>query len=237
MLIPFEVQLLAGAWLFYLFDASLLLYGNELIFSVCRGRWAFANGSDVHILRKRPYLPNPLLPGMPIFRVCWGASLRGASGGPETLAAFLRALRPLQWLLALFFCILWGGLGWVALGHTAFLLPLILLVYGNALLLVVVLVCLRVRLGLDRKTVAKLAFDALACPPLALNLVRKISLARPLAGDPVDFARQALSPAAFAGLIETLCQRLDAKLLALPEEDARRAEIVAYRKKLKEQLP
>lgn len=236
MLIPFEVQLLAGACFFYLFDASLLLYGNELVFSVCRGHWTFAAGSDVHILRKRPYLPNPLLPGMPIFRVCWGAG-KSQHCGPETLAAFLRALRPLQWLQALFFCILWGGLGWVALGHTAFLLPLILLVYSNVLLLVVALVCLRSRLGLNGKMVAKLAFDAMACPPLALNLVRKITLAHQLAGDPVDFAKQAFSQPVFAGLIETLCQRLDAKLLALPEEDARRAEITAYRKKLKEQLP
>ena len=37
-------------------------------------------------------------------------------------------------------------------------------------------------LGIDRRTVAWLAFESVACPPHAINLVRKLSLRHPQAG-------------------------------------------------------
>lgn len=235
-MVSFEVQLFAGALFIYLFDATLLLYGNELIFAVQGKRWYFKTGSAIQILRKNPYLPNPLQPGIPLFRVAWSATKHLQAIEPVALPEFLVALQPLQWLVSLLGLLLFCGLGWVALGHTVILFPLVVAVYGTILLLLWQLYRARRYLGLHNKFVAKLVFDALVCPPLALNIVRKITLGHSIPGDPVCFAQMKFSAESFQDLIAALCRVQDAWLQCMAEDNPKYAEVKAYQKSLKEFL-
>lgn len=238
MWVSFEWQLFLGAWFFYLLDSALLLCGNELVLAVTGGRWHFGCGSDVQLLRKYPHLPNPFLPGTAIFRVSWAVGgARELSELPVLPQCFFRALRPLQYQTSILAVLLLGGLAWVAAGHPNALLPLIFTVYASVLLQVLLLCHARTDLGLTGKVLGKLVFDSLACPPLALNLVRKISMGHRLTRDPVLFARVHFDAKVFHELIGAICHRLDEMLLVMPEGNPQYGEIQSYRKKLMDMQP
>lgn len=57
----------------YLYDSAVLLASNEVILSPRQsGRWVAMFGADSFQLRgKEPFMPNPLLPHHPIFRLSW----------------------------------------------------------------------------------------------------------------------------------------------------------------------
>src|SRR3546814_15615228 len=65
--------------------------------------------------------------------------------------------------------------------------------------------------GLDRRTAAWLAFESVACPPHAINLVRKLGLRQPLPGDAMSMATDALDAPALERLKATLTERTQAR--------------------------
>src|SRR3546814_1298981 len=71
-------------------------------------------------------------------------------------------------------------------------------------LLVISLWRRREAFGLDRRTAAWLAFESVACPPHAINLVRKLGLRQPLPGDAMSMATDALDAPALERLKATL---------------------------------
>src|SRR3546814_16368169 len=74
-------------------------------------------------------------------------------------------------------------------------------------LLVISLWRRREAFGLDRRTAAWLAFESVACPPHAINLVRKLGLRQPLPGDAMSMATDALDAPALEPLKATLTER------------------------------
>jgi len=54
---PFEVLLPLGAIGLYLFDSTLLLYSNELLFARRAGRWTFATSCELFLGGRRVLLP------------------------------------------------------------------------------------------------------------------------------------------------------------------------------------
>src|SRR3546814_8336437 len=115
----------------------------------------------------------------------WRPLLRGAipdapSAIPEasSLEPVLKALRPLQVGVTLLAALLLVGvpaLLW-RYPHPLALLALTAAIYLVALLLVISLWRRREAFGLERRTAAWLAFESVACPPHAINLVRKHGL-------------------------------------------------------------
>jgi hypothetical protein len=182
------------------------------------------------------YLPNPLLPQRPGFRIHW--SLVDDRVAPGALPdEFLRALRPigyvtllLSWMLVLLPLISWT-LGALAL----------LLLFAAYYLFVLVALALvlhgRAALQLSGKACASLAFDALACAPFAANLVRKIALRRGLDGNPVLFAREHFDPAARAALSAQLLRKLDEQQAGEESSPERRGQIAELLQKLGDSAP
>src|SRR3546814_3069414 len=131
----------------------------------------------------------------------WRPLLRGAipdapSAIPEasSLEPVLKALRPLQVGVTLLAALLLVGvpaLLW-RYPHPLALLALTAAIYLVALLLVISLWRRREAFGLDRRTAACLAFESVACPPHALNLVRKLGLRKPLPGHAMSMANDPL---------------------------------------------
>ena len=153
-----------------------------------------------------------------------------ADNEEESLRAFLHAIRPVRVLVTVLLLLLIAGLPLVlfryrgAIGVTAYLAAMYLVLAAIAL----ELYRTRRRVGLSFATATRLAFEALACPPLGINVVRKLSLARGIAGDPMRFARQNFEPALFAGLVGKVSARIEDQL----EDGAAPEELGAYRERL-----
>ena len=237
MTLSFEAMLILGVVGFYLLDSAMLLYVNELVFSKTSSKWIFTSPESLwQMLGKNLFLPNPLSPDRALFRVCWAASAPNeCQQDHEALQNFIHALNPLRYMTDGLFVMLLIGL------------PLVLFIFGSGLVLLALFGAIyltisamliqifrqREELGLTDKTVAKLAFDSLACAPHALNLVRKITLHRSLVGDPIGFAHQNFDAATFARLVHVLCHRIDEEIEFQDEASARYSTLKDYQNRIR----
>lgn len=235
----FEVLLPLGAIGLYLFDSVLLLYSNELLLLPRSRRWSFAEGSTLLVAGRRVYLPNPLTPGTPQFRVRWSeADPRQEHEEGGELERFFRALRPVQYLVMALLVILLA-------------LPVELLLYGTGIELLAVmaafylvtlatLACIFARrreLRVSGRSFLALCFDSLACAPFAINLVRKLTLRRALVGNPIAFAARTFEPAVFSSLLGAVSRRVSEEQQRENGQTPRWSELEAYRSKLAAMTP
>jgi len=231
---PFEVLLPLGAIGLYLFDSTLLLYSNELLFARWAGKWRFATGSALLLAGRRLCFLNPFTPATPQFRVRWSeADSRQEQESREELDAFLAALGPLRYLvIALWVLLLALPVELLLLGTGIELLALMAAFYAVILAALGYIYARRRELRLSAKSFLALSFDSLACAPFAINLVRKLALRRSLAGNPIDFASRAFEPATFSTLLHAVCQRVSDEQQREYGQTPRWAELEAYRKEL-----
>ncbi len=229
-------MLVLGVIGFYLFDSVMLLYFNELVYVQMKQRWTFAHPDPRwQILGKTPYLPNPLWPDRPLFRVCWSVSSPDEQQeDAEALLQFLGAVNPLRHFTLVLLALLTIGLPVVLFSAGTGLAFFILLglVYVTISLMLVQIFRQREALGLSITTFAKLAFDSLVCAPFALNLVRKITLHKTLAGDAIGLAHELFDDATFGRLISVVCNRIDEELELEDEESSQYGTLKDYRNQL-----
>ncbi len=215
----------------------MLLYANELVYLHTQGRWSFTTAPSCWQLSgKYLYLPNLLTPERALFRVNWSPSSRQQHHEMEMreLQRLLEAVDSLRYLMQAL---------WVLL---IIVLPITLLVSGTSSLLLAVLGLIyltivtllfqvyrkRGDLGLTRVAFAKLAFDSLACVPLALNLLRKVTLRYPLARDPIKFAQLQFDATVFSQLVATLDQWITNELQCEEETSPRYKSLRDYQQML-----
>lgn len=208
--------LIGGAVLMYLYDAALLLYHEEVAFETRRRGTPVAGGLMLELGGRQLFLPNPLTPWRPLYRLGWTLQTRPAprrrgTASPARLAVRLSVLVPWVGLLSALFAVglpacLWPGhgaealLGWMAATY-ATILATLGVAYAH-----------RRRLGLTGGQIGALARDALLCPPFALNLLRKVSLEQGrgldlrivLAGSPASHATTVLARAVQARIVTSL---------------------------------
>ena len=231
---PFEVLLPLGAIGLYLFDSTLLLYSNELLFARRAGKWTFAASSALLLAGRRVWLLNPFTPATPQFRVRWSeADSRQEQESPEELESFHAALGPLRYCaVALGLLLLALPAELLLLGTGIELLALMAAFYGVILAALGYVYAHRRELRVSGKSFLALSFDCLACAPFAVNLVRKLALRRSLVGNPIEFAYRSFEPEAFSTLIQAVCDRVSDEQQREYGQTPRWAELEAYRKEL-----
>jgi len=199
-----EGALLLLALALYVFDSALLLASNEWALEGLRSggehrRWRARFGLQSWKLGGRePLLPHLLMPWRPLLRVSWrfdeGLTPAPALPEPKTAGAALKFTATLLLLLV-----------FIALPLALFAYPWLMLkvgvvaaIYASCLFNGLLLWRQRAPLGLTRADCAKLGIECIACPPFAINIVRKLSLRSPaldaaqalrLAPDQAEFAR------------------------------------------------
>ena len=172
-----EVLLVAGIIAFYVQDAMLLLYHDEVVFERRGGAWRAAAPGPQWSGRFL-FVPSLLAPWRPLLR----ASASTAAVDAASFQPMLKALRPLQAGVAVLGVLLLVGvpaLLW-RYPHPLALLALLVAIYATTLLLAVPIWRSRATFGMERSAAAWLAFESVACPPHAINLVRKLSLRQQL---------------------------------------------------------
>jgi len=219
----------------YLYDSTLLLHANEGVLQPGRGgRWSVSLGARHFRLQGKPlYIPNPLFPHRPMFRLSWRLEGAGAPT-PQGWDARARALRPLGLMvwgvaIALFALLPLGFFS--ALGDRVLLGALVLLygVLSNALAWIW---RRRAEFDLSRSQFAALAFECVVCSPLALNLVRRLSLRIGADEDLVGAARRLQRPEDWQATRAQLSMRLDEAIETEEEGSPRMASLVAHRRAL-----
>ncbi|QIL21376.1 hypothetical protein [Thermomonas sp. HDW16] len=201
-----EMLLLLGIAAFYLFDSASLLYRDEVVFAQCGRRWRASMGAGFMLAGRYPVLPAVFSPGAPVFRASWGAS---AQVNPPATDVILPVLRPLRWparLIALLLFLVLPLALWVNL-DPRLMLGLLGVLYLVSSLSVAHVARRRSILDLSRKDIAAIAFDVIACPPFAINLVRRVTLRCGLAVPAGEFAATMLDVDTHARLIRVLSAR------------------------------
>lgn len=232
-----EFWLPIGAIAFYLYDSAQLLWHNELLFVRSARRWRAEGPTTISLSGRRVYLPNPLLPQQPGFRIHWSIEEeRVAADAPSD--EFLRALRPIGFVTLLMVAML------VALPLVSWTLgtslALLLLFAGYYLCVLVALAFVlwrRKALQLSGGACASLIFDSLACAPFAANLVRKIALRRGLEGDPLRFAGVHFDAAAREELRAQLVKKIEEQQAGETPSPDRSARIAQQLHKLGDSPP
>jgi len=238
-----ELYFVAGALLLYLFDSSLLLYGDELLFASGPGGWHNVAGGGQLLLGRRLLLPNPLLPAARLLRVCWSRASAEVvvheSPGPATperveTMEFRRALHPLQFgvvVLLLLIAVALPALLFV-FGQGLEVLLLLAAIYTLNLLMAAWLWRVRARLDLGKRACLLLTVDLLLCPPFAVNLVRKVSLQQQATGDPLTFAQARFGAARLRALAAVLKRRVHAELAAEEPNGAQQRKLQALMQRI-----
>jgi len=170
--------LLGGIVLMYLYDSALLLYHDEVAFETRRRGVVVDGGLMLELGGRLLFLPNPLTPHRPLYRLSWLAPASGAGGGAASLrrmAMRLSVLAPWSLLLLVLLAVGLPACLWLV-GTSIALLAWLVALYTAILAALGVAFAKRRRLALTQRQLWSLARDALLCPPFALNLVRKISL-------------------------------------------------------------
>jgi hypothetical protein len=95
----------------------------------------------------------------------------------------------------------------------------------------------RRELGLSARRLGGLAFELLACPPFAVNVVRRVSVEMPLDADLLGAARQLQSAEDWNATRGELIARLDEQIDAEDESSERSALLKESRRRLAEENP
>jgi hypothetical protein len=179
--IPPYLLLLIAILLIYLLDCIVLLYDNEAIVERRESAWRMDFGSrQTWIAGKRIHLLNPFMPLTATYRSHWkvGEALPRADESALTRwAEHTRLIGGLgvrvaatAWVVLVILPVammLWGPLGFLVGAAISWIVVIALLLRFHA--------C-RLALELSRGEFILLAFECLACPPCAVNLLRKLSL-------------------------------------------------------------
>lgn len=213
----------------YLYDSLLMLSSNEaVLYQGWRGRWHAGFGANRWRLGFRePYLPNPLMPHRAVFRLTWhfeGAAVCAPSSRLLLIQDQLRTLAPFIWAAGFsLFALLPLGL-FTRLG-SPFALGAIALVYGNIVAALILLLLKRSQIGLSKKEFFWMAFECLACAPIALNLIRRLALKEPVKEDFTQAAQRLLKPLELSQAHAACLERINEQMDYEPEDSARMAAL------------
>ena len=233
---PHEVWLSLGAMAFYLADSFVLLYADQLLVEQTAGSWWPRRGSAMLLAGRRPFLPNPFAPQRPLLTFSLEQLLGSQPAQDDELRPLLEAIGPLR-VLVLVLLVLFGSMPvllYVAGTGAAFLCWLGC-VYAVVLLMAGVLWRRRRALGISPGTAAKLGFECIVCSPLAINLVRRVTLRAPTPD--LEGARRLMDADAFDRLTDATFQMLEERLLELTPGEAAMLQLNGYRQRLEAGAP
>lgn len=240
MSLSFEALLIIGIAGFYLFDSATLLYADELVYIKQGKGWAFAcPRGNWRLGGKTLYIPNPLTPVHPLFRVHWSPAEPQPPCESTVPVDFLNALRPFCYLNGLLLVLLLGiqPLILLTLGAGVEFLAVLAIIYSIVLAMVILSYRRRLILDLSRKVWMKLTFDSLICIPYALNFTRKLTLSHPLTQTPVNFALQHFDTTTLSQLGDTLHTQIDEELAFEDENSLRYKALLHYKSRIANLIP
>ena len=224
MHISAEAQLIVLIGALYLYDCVALVYHNQVVVRRTRQGWHVAFPRDNATFGKRLMLMLPLLaPFYPAYKLSWNIKLATVSGDAESSHAGFRSddellfskLAPISVFLGLgVFLAIPFGLRFLS---TASFLVLLAVLYSGIVFQLVRLWRIRASFHLPTEKFSSLAFESIACPPCAVNLLRKVSLNTTPELDLIDFVERALPFEQQMDIVGEVIRRVEADLVVEDE--------------------
>ncbi|WP_043692323.1 hypothetical protein [Luteibacter sp. 9133] len=173
-MLPNTEWLLLGVVGMYVYDATLLLYHNEVVFFERRdGRWSFSVGTEFELAGRHVYVPPLFAPTRALLRLRWSSQKEPGNPAPLHGLRAWRAGVTATTLPVLVVALLFAAMPAVLAGNVYGLLGWMIALYAAIGAAVWRVWRMRRITGLAGKTFSGMASDALLCAPYALNLVRK----------------------------------------------------------------
>jgi hypothetical protein len=184
MNITVEIQLLLLAIGLYIYDSILLLYPNEAILSAAyNNKWQIKFGyKNTNINGKELFVQNLLLPQRPIFKLFW--NYEGKSEEQKIQIDWkihqeqFKILSFPILMIAIAQLIIFPYVIFFYLTDISIIISLIFLYASIIISLLLVYKKINI-LKISKRKFYLICFECLICPPIAINLARKISLAIP----------------------------------------------------------
>lgn len=239
--ISFDVWLMVGVIGFYIADSLTLSFHNQfLVAASASKRWQYVPRT-VELAGKYLYLPHLLKPYQLLLKLNWQPDLNTIQPSDDLtqpvrqLAGSLLVLQMLVICLALQILLLFPltiylyGLGVLSL-------LLMALIYSTILFAITVVFFKRQQFNLSLAAWAKLAFEVLACPPFAVNLLRKLGLNQTVAVDGVLLAAQLLPMDDYQQVLDDIIQEVSMMQVLLEDTDSTTyQQLQQYRLSLEQQ--
>ncbi|PTR33521.1 hypothetical protein C8J98_103284 [Luteibacter sp. OK325] len=221
--------LLAGVVGMYVYDATLLLYHNEVVFFERRdGTWSFSVGSEFELAGRHVYVPALLAPHRAVLRLRWSSAQTLSASRPlRGLRAWRVGVSASAWPVMLLVMV------FAALPVVLFNSVLVLLGWMIVLYAVIVFAVLRVwRLrkvtGIGGKEFTGIASDALLCAPYSLDLVRKQGLRAAESFDVVSTAHRLLDASERLRLSASIRAKVQRQMDIEETGSERHAQLTTY---------
>jgi hypothetical protein len=235
--LSYEIGLFGLAVFFYLYDSTVLLYSNEAVL-VCdfRRRWSAATGTAGFLLAGRTLcVLNPFTPHRPSFRLRW--EFNSLTPAPQSQwmerAQELKVLAPSTLTAGIALYVLLPLGMFTALGAFA-VIPALFLLYGSVIVSLFLVRRRGILIAPGGTRFLSLAFECMACPPFAVNLVRRSTLAHRIA-EPLPLAAVRLLDAVRWTALRNLCvARIDDALQPVAAESDEEKSLHAQRRRLLE---
>ena len=205
-----EILLVTLSFVFYLWDSASLLHFNEGMLTVrADGSATISVGTELVSLSGRYIcIPNPFTPHRATYRLLWDVGEQAAPGKWKPDPAVIVQLAPFLWgVWITLFVLLPISLLWKT-GYEA-LAAVVISLYLLIASMLAVLWMRRAKLALAPRRFASFAFEALACPPCALNLIRKITQEAQIQDDLFDAGRRLLTARDWERLRPHLLKRVN----------------------------
>ncbi|HVZ44048.1 MAG TPA: hypothetical protein VHA82_09570 [Ramlibacter sp.] len=217
-------MILSEAWLLailllalYIHDA-VVLTGPAAAFLVRLpgGTWSVAFPTARFTLAGRHlFFPSQMPPATPVFALNWdGRENDDGLWQPELDAS---RLKPLSLISGFSFLLVLVALPLALLTHQATFVVVLAIgcAYLSVFASITVLWLARSRLGLSQRFCANLTFEMLLCPPVAANLVRRVSLSLAIESHFITLARRLAAPGRWSEARDELARRIDIQLEAV----------------------
>lgn len=173
-MLPNTEWLLLGVAGMYVYDATLLLYHNEVVFFERRdGRWSFSVGTEFELAGRHIYVPPLFAPTRALLRLRWSSQTEPGNTTPLHGLQAWRAGVAATALPVLLVALLFAAMPAVLAGNVYGLLAWMIALYAAIGAAVWRVWRLRKVTGIGATVFSGMASDALLCAPYALNLVRK----------------------------------------------------------------
>jgi hypothetical protein len=219
----------------YLKDSLLLLGPDEAVLTTRDGKdWAARYGARTwKIAGREPLFANILLPDQALFRLRWNMALGPKQGKAGRRVAFPPELKRVGRFVWITWLLLFVALPTALIGRLGAVVVICAIgaLYASVLASLACVWAARRAIVIEPKAFFVLAFECVACPPYAANLVRRLAAASGIAEDFETAAQRLLDPRRLAQVNAQCLARIDERLEWVEEDSPEFASLTRARRR------
>ena len=223
--------LILGVFCFYIYDSIRLQEFNKFLVTLSFNGWKLVKPLDLFSLaQKVPSLPNPLTPFFATHLLEWSVQEPSVQ---FTQVSDKKKYLPIQIHVFLLFIEMLVLLPLVVttLGMGNIALLLVCSIYITILSCLITLYIHKLEFQITPKHFFSIVLDCLACPPFAINILRRVAIVNSPKQDLLSFAKDKFKEDEFQILLHVLINKLDYQIDFSEPDSDHYIELIKCRKR------